>query len=113
MVEVTHGNVSKHSQQNVDEEVGVASALKEDTDRWEDDGEEDLADVAVGVLASASAWLWEATNLAVNGMVAVLMCVYLLEYGVRRVSDVCLPGQKDNGQPKLVFKLRRDDVARP
>ena len=30
----------------VDQEVSTASALKEDTKRWEDDGENDLADIA-------------------------------------------------------------------
>ena len=41
-------NVTEDGQQDVDEEVGVASALKEDTQRWEDDGKKDLADVASG-----------------------------------------------------------------
>merc|ERR1711977_495322 len=34
--------------QGVDEEVGTASALEEDTDRRQDDGEDDLDDVASG-----------------------------------------------------------------
>lgn len=42
----THRNVTKDGQQDVDEEVGSAAALEEDTDRWEDDGKEDLANVA-------------------------------------------------------------------
>lgn len=37
----------KDCQQNVDEEICAAATLKEDTERWEDDGENDLADVAV------------------------------------------------------------------
>jgi len=42
------GNVTKDCQQDVDEEVSTTSALEEDTKRWEDDGENDLADVACG-----------------------------------------------------------------
>jgi hypothetical protein len=41
------GNVTKDRQQDVDEEVCTATTLEEDTDRWEDDGKNDLADVAV------------------------------------------------------------------
>ena len=42
----THRNVTKNGQQDVDEEISVASALEEDTQRRQDDGKEDLADVA-------------------------------------------------------------------
>jgi hypothetical protein len=38
-------NVTKTGQQDVDEEVSAAAALEEDTNRWEDDGKENLADV--------------------------------------------------------------------
>jgi len=48
----THRNVTEDGQQDVDEEVGVATALEEDTQRWEDDGKKDLADVAGVLLAS-------------------------------------------------------------
>ena len=41
-------DVTEDGQQDVDEEVGAAATLKEDTERWEDDGENDLADVAEG-----------------------------------------------------------------
>lgn len=41
------GNVTKDGQQNVDEEIGTATTLKEDTKRREDDGKDDLADIAV------------------------------------------------------------------
>jgi hypothetical protein len=40
------GNVTKDGQQDVDEEVGTATALKEDTKRREEDGNDDLDDVA-------------------------------------------------------------------
>lgn len=39
-------NVTQYCQENVDEEVGIATALEEDTKGREDDGEDDLADVA-------------------------------------------------------------------
>lgn len=40
-------DVTQNRQQDVDEEVGIATALKEDTERREDDGKDDLADIAV------------------------------------------------------------------
>jgi len=42
------GDVSKDGEQNVDEKVCAAATLKEDSERREDDGEDDLADVACG-----------------------------------------------------------------
>jgi hypothetical protein len=41
------GSLPKDGEQNVDEEVAAAATLKEDTERREDDGKDDLADVAV------------------------------------------------------------------
>lgn len=40
-------NVSQDREKDVNEEVGIASALEEDTEGWEDDREDDLADIAV------------------------------------------------------------------
>ena len=40
-------NVTEDGQQDVDEEVGIATALKEHTQRWEDDGKDDFADITV------------------------------------------------------------------
>jgi hypothetical protein len=42
----TYRNVTEDGQQDVDEEVGIASALEEHTQRREEDGEDDLDDVA-------------------------------------------------------------------
>jgi hypothetical protein len=39
-------NVTQDSQEDVDEQVCAATSLKEDTQRWEDDGKNDLADIA-------------------------------------------------------------------
>ena len=39
---------TKDGQQDVDEEVSAAATLKEDTERREHDGADDLDDVAVG-----------------------------------------------------------------
>jgi hypothetical protein len=47
-------DITQDGQQNVDEEVGIATALKEDTKRGENDGKDDLADVADGLLALLS-----------------------------------------------------------
>lgn len=40
-------DVAQDRQEDVDEEIGIATALEEDTKRWEDDGENDLADIAI------------------------------------------------------------------
>jgi len=41
-------NVTKTGQENVDQEIGTATTLEEDTDGWENDGKDDLADIASG-----------------------------------------------------------------
>lgn len=43
------GNPTQNGQQDVDQEVAATSALQENTQRRQDDGEEDLADVSVEV----------------------------------------------------------------
>ena len=40
-------NITQYCQENVDEEIGIATALEENTKRREEDGEDDLADVAI------------------------------------------------------------------
>ena len=40
-------DVAQDRQEDVDEEIGIATAFEEDTKRWEDDGENDLADIAM------------------------------------------------------------------
>lgn len=42
------GNVTQNGEEDVDEEVGTTTTLEEDTDGREDDGKDDLADVASG-----------------------------------------------------------------
>jgi hypothetical protein len=76
----THRNITKNSQQDVDKEISIAAALEEDAQRWEDDGEQDLADVAVEMLAVVLMQYAKAvqTYLAVKGMVSVLLCVWWL-----------------------------------
>ena len=54
----TYGNVTEDGQQDVDEEVGVAATLEEDTKRGQDNGEDDLADIAGWLLVRA--WVGEA-----------------------------------------------------
>lgn len=39
-------NIPQDGKQNIDQEISPTSALKEDTKRREDDGEDDLADIA-------------------------------------------------------------------
>ena len=43
------GDPSENGQTDVDQQVSATSALQEDTQRGEDDGEDDLADVTVEV----------------------------------------------------------------
>lgn len=50
------GDVSKDCQQYVDQEIRTASTLEEDTKRWQDDGENDLEDVAV-MNSLVSVWI--------------------------------------------------------
>ena len=40
-------NITQYCQENIDKEVGIATALEENTKRREEDGEDDLADVAI------------------------------------------------------------------
>jgi hypothetical protein len=47
------GNPTQDGQTDVDQEVTTASALQEDTQRRQDDGEDDLADIAVKSISSA------------------------------------------------------------
>jgi hypothetical protein len=54
MVHSTYRNVTQDGQQDVDEEVGIASTLEEHTQRRQEDGEDDLEDVAVSELASCT-----------------------------------------------------------
>jgi hypothetical protein len=46
------GNPTKDGQTDVDQEVSTASALQEDTQRRQDDGEDDLADITVKSISS-------------------------------------------------------------
>jgi hypothetical protein len=42
------GNVTKNGEEDVDQKITTAATLEEDTQRWEEDGKDDLADVATG-----------------------------------------------------------------
>lgn len=54
------GDVTKDGQEDVDEDVCAATTLEEDTERWEDDGEDDFADVASGEchVDGLCSWFW-------------------------------------------------------
>lgn len=41
------GDITQDGEQDVDEEISIASALKENTKRREDNGEDDFADISV------------------------------------------------------------------
>jgi hypothetical protein len=44
-------NIAQNRQEDVDEEVCAAATLEEDSERWEEDGEDDLDDVAVVIVS--------------------------------------------------------------
>ena len=46
-------NVTKDGQQNVDEEICIAASLKEDTQRRDEDGANDLDDIALRAVSKA------------------------------------------------------------
>lgn len=41
------GDITQDREQDVDEQVRAAATFEEDTERWQDDGEDDFDDVAV------------------------------------------------------------------
>ena len=51
-------NIPQDGEEDVDEEVGVATALKENTKRREDNSEDDLDDVAVCIPSASEATHW-------------------------------------------------------
>ena len=53
-------NITQYCQENVDEEVGIATALEENTKRREEDGEDDLADVAT--VRAKLVWIFQMTS---------------------------------------------------
>lgn len=49
-------NVTENGQEDVDEEVSAATTLEEDSDGWDEDGEDDLDDVAGEVVSLLCLW---------------------------------------------------------
>lgn len=47
------GNITKYSEEDIDQEVGVTASFEEDTKRWNEDGKDDLADVTTSETQSA------------------------------------------------------------
>jgi hypothetical protein len=46
------GNITQDCQQDIDQEISTTSALEEDTKRWQDDGKNDLANIAVAIVST-------------------------------------------------------------
>lgn len=66
-------NVPQTRQDDVDDEVGAAATLKEDSERWQEDGEEDLDDVAAAfslAMTPRASRRRRAAYLPVKGMMA-------------------------------------------
>lgn len=49
-------DITKYSEENIDQEVGVAATFEKDTKRRDEDGEDDLADVTISRTQSALIW---------------------------------------------------------
>lgn len=49
-------NVTEDGQEDVDEEVSAATTLEEDSDGWDEDGEDDFDDVAGEVVSLLCLW---------------------------------------------------------
>lgn len=74
-------NVTQDGEQDVDEQISTAAALEKHTQRWQEDGKDDLADIAVFSTMLAALLPEEASTekkrggsmiyLAVKGMIAV------------------------------------------
>lgn len=47
-------NVTQYREEDVDQQIGATATLEEDTERWEDDGENDLANVAAKIKSAMS-----------------------------------------------------------
>lgn len=60
------GNVTQDGQEDVDEEVAVATLLEEDTQWGEDDGKQDLADITVPRLESVFWFFLRPTTLQMS-----------------------------------------------
>lgn len=60
-------NVTQYCQEDVDEEVGIATALEEDTEGREYDREDDLADVATVKVTLVMISMCSQTDIQVKG----------------------------------------------
>ena len=56
------GDVTQDSEENVDQEVGIAAALEEHTERGQEDGEDDLDDIAATGQVSGEAQRGDASS---------------------------------------------------
>ena len=60
-------NVTQYCQKNVDKEVGIATALEEDTEGREDNSEDDLADVAIVMTTSVVISMYSSIEISGKG----------------------------------------------
>lgn len=81
----TYRNVTQNRQQDIDEEVGIASTLEKDTKRRQDDSEDDLDDVTIHRLAMRNKGPKTTSRtvayLAVKGMMTALELRFVCLYG--------------------------------
>jgi len=75
------GNITQNRQEDVDEEIGIASTLEEHTERRDENGEDDLDDVASGerhdeglVIAFLGIWVVVVSCSCNNRGIAVEKC---------------------------------------
>ena len=88
------GNVTKDGEEDVDQEIRAATALEEDTERWEDDGKDDLADVADNdpVLVNRQALILVSAVLCLKHKAPGLCRRMELQHGFFGSGESSLPG---------------------
>jgi hypothetical protein len=99
----TYRNVTQDGQKDVDEEVGIASALEKHAQGRKDDGKDNLDEVAVFAVSEC---LWygrlsKGTDLAVKGMVtAVFVCTEARRR--EKVLECRVDARSDDGRRGVV-----------
>ena len=96
-------DITQDGEQDVDEEVCIATSLKEDTKRWEDDGEDDFANVSVG----ETKWSAGAMNQEPGGWAGFLALAQAqAKRTMRNRTYDAVKGMMADGLIKVVLELK-------
>ena len=94
------GQVGQAGQEDVDEEIGTAATLEEDTQRRQEDGKQDLADVAGGERHGDSVvgW-WSVVRLVARRTTVVdgrcVLLFFFAEFGRRKMNLTFKSGEEE------------------